>query len=366
MKVLVLAHANRTAGGRSVGLNLLAALGRRDRDVEVVPVLPTGCGYETMVEQASVRPIWFHQNGNPAKRLLFDAFVLPRHAKSLGVDAVLALGNVGLPRPPGPQAVLIHDAHYVYPRKHYGRMSLAETTRYIIQGLQIARCMSRCSVVYCQTPTMLRRVQQTYRRTDGVKLLPNCLPQGYGGADSRLPVPQQLVRYSGRFRLICLTRYYSHKNLEMIVETFRRYADRLREVTVFLTIPADQERQCNRLLRLAGQSGVDDRIVNLGTIEQSDVPHYFRNCDALLLPTLLESFSTTYLEAMHCGLPILTSDLDFAREVCGPAACTLTHGRRVPSWRRLPASAANPGFARNLPRRAASSCPAFTVTRGMT
>ena len=43
-------------------------------------------------------------------------------------------------------------------------------------------------------------------------------------------------------------------------------------------------------------------------------------CQALFLPTLLESFSVTYLEAMHFGVPVLTSDLDFARFVCGDAA----------------------------------------------
>jgi len=40
----------------------------------------------------------------------------------------------------------------------------------------------------------------------------------------------------------------------------------------------------------------------------------------MFLPTFLESFSGTYLEAMHFGLPILTSDLDFAHAVCGDAA----------------------------------------------
>jgi glycosyltransferase involved in cell wall biosynthesis len=40
----------------------------------------------------------------------------------------------------------------------------------------------------------------------------------------------------------------------------------------------------------------------------------------MLFPTLLESFSGTYIEAMHFGLPIITSDLDFAHTVCGDAA----------------------------------------------
>jgi glycosyltransferase involved in cell wall biosynthesis len=40
----------------------------------------------------------------------------------------------------------------------------------------------------------------------------------------------------------------------------------------------------------------------------------------MLFPTLLESLSATYLEAMQLDLPILTSNLDFAHEICGPAA----------------------------------------------
>ena len=40
----------------------------------------------------------------------------------------------------------------------------------------------------------------------------------------------------------------------------------------------------------------------------------------MILPTLLESFSATYIEAMFHGKTILTSDLDFARDVCGEAA----------------------------------------------
>ena len=38
------------------------------------------------------------------------------------------------------------------------------------------------------------------------------------------------------------------------------------------------------------------------------------------LPSLLESFSGTYVEAMFHGKTILTSDFDFARDVCAQAA----------------------------------------------
>ena len=50
------------------------------------------------------------------------------------------------------------------------------------------------------------------------------------------------------------------------------------------------------------------------------MPDIYSQCDALLMPTLLESFSIVYLEAMYYRLPILTSEMWFAKAVCGDAA----------------------------------------------
>ena len=42
--------------------------------------------------------------------------------------------------------------------------------------------------------------------------------------------------------------------------------------------------------------------------------------DAIILPSLIESYSLIFIEAMFFHKPIFTSDLDFAREVCKNAA----------------------------------------------
>ena len=46
----------------------------------------------------------------------------------------------------------------------------------------------------------------------------------------------------------------------------------------------------------------------------------YRTCDICFLPTLLETFSANYPEAMAIGLPIVTTDLGFAHDVCDDAA----------------------------------------------
>jgi len=55
-------------------------------------------------------------------------------------------------------------------------------------------------------------------------------------------------------------------------------------------------------------------------VDMSSVPALYASVDGMILPTLLESFSGTYVEAMHYGVPVFTSDRDFARDVCGDAA----------------------------------------------
>lgn len=320
LRLLVLAHANRAAGGRLVGINLLDALLHVDEPVEVQPILPTGCGYERIADAASLDAVWFRQNGSLARRLWFDFVSLPRQARAIEPDAIIALGNVGLLNPPVPQAVLIHDAHYVYPRRHYGRMSIIQHMRYFVQTQQLKHGIARSAIIYCQTPTMLRHLRERFGNSQGMKLMPNAIPAFSVGDNSVTSVPQRLRSYADRLRLICLSRYYPHKNLEGILDMFQTYRQDLRGVVVFLTMTSAQHSGARRLLARIDRLGLSDHIVNVGPIEQCEIPACFRACDALLFPTLMESFSATYLEAMSLGLPILTSDLDFARDVCGPAA----------------------------------------------
>jgi glycosyltransferase involved in cell wall biosynthesis len=74
------------------------------------------------------------------------------------------------------------------------------------------------------------------------------------------------------------------------------------------------------LLAKLQASECKSRVKNIGPVSSANLPEVYRNADALIHPTLLESYSRTYLEAMHFGLPILTSDRDFARHLCGEAA----------------------------------------------
>jgi glycosyltransferase involved in cell wall biosynthesis len=61
-------------------------------------------------------------------------------------------------------------------------------------------------------------------------------------------------------------------------------------------------------------------VKNVGPVKPEECPSLYQECDILLLPTLAECFSASYAEAMVMEKPITTTDLGFARSICGNAA----------------------------------------------
>jgi len=320
LRLLVLAHTNRSAGARSVAVNLLRVLATKPEEVELTAVVPVGCDYEQIAGVLSPHAIWFDQKGSYMKRFLFDRIMLPTYVRSTKPDVIVSLGSIGM-RDPGPaQVILVQDPHFVYPSAHYGRMTVLQHLRYFVQRRQVRHCLGRVATVYGQTQTMLKRASHTFRTGASTKLLPKAISSNVSSNLDDVSQPPEFAPFTSCFRLICLTRYYPHKNIERILQLFQRFKYKLKDVVVFITVAPDQHPGARRLLRRIDQCGLSERIINIGPVEQRRIPSLFRHCHALLLPTLMESFSAAYLEAMALNLPVLTSDLDFAREICGEGA----------------------------------------------
>ena len=112
------------------------------------------------------------------------------------------------------------------------------------------------------------------------------------------------------FKLITISSYYPHKNLE-IINSVINYIPKKYNVKFYLTLPQDiflkKFKDC-------------DQIVNLGPQYIGNCPALYYLSDAVFLPTLLETFSASYPEAMIMNKPIITSNLPFAKDICASSA----------------------------------------------
>jgi len=114
-------------------------------------------------------------------------------------------------------------------------------------------------------------------------------------------------------RLFSISSFYPHKNLEIIKDVVSELKKKSKlKFVFFLTISPVLYESKFRLFK--------ENIINLGPVPIELCPKIYKECDFLFLPSLVEIFTASYAEAMKMGKPILTSDLSFAHDICGPAA----------------------------------------------
>ena len=78
--------------------------------------------------------------------------------------------------------------------------------------------------------------------------------------------------------------------------------------------------ELEKILGEIGDQTLADRIVLTGYVVNTDLPAIYSQCSVFLYPSLRESFGIPMLEAMACGVPVITSNTSSMPEVSGDAA----------------------------------------------
>ena len=319
MKFVIEAAGLTVAGGKELALDLMSRLaGHTEHQFTfVVPDLPA---YKALSGSNTRTIVCKTGSGLVHRERLLNQEV-PKICRAEGADALLCLGNFAPRKRVCPTAVLLQNAWIVYGDP------VAESHRTLREHLITAygrhayRHLRRDVTIITQTPVMKDHLCKRYgigpRR---VAIIPNTLSlerlggnhdgDASGGNGSARP-----------FTFLCLAHCYAHKNIDILLDAVRRLRNYTgKPAKCLITVAPDQHPVARRLLELLGQDGLAGKIENIGPVPSDMLPQVYHRADALIFPTLLESFTRTYLEALYFGLPILTSDRDFARHLCQNAA----------------------------------------------
>jgi len=114
--------------------------------------------------------------------------------------------------------------------------------------------------------------------------------------------------------LLSITANYQHKNLSIIPAVISYLINKY---------PTFRFRFVLTLNRNEFKNVSDSHceyLLFLGRVSIYQCPNLYLQSDIMFMPTLLECFTATYPEAMKMEVPVLTSDLPFARDICADAA----------------------------------------------
>lgn len=152
---------------------------------------------------------------------------------------------------------------------------------------------------------------------DSIHVIPNTCGQHYFIKGQVAPDFQKLKK----IRLLCMSAYYTHKNLEIMPDIARYLYDETKRYKFeFVLTLSEKSDGYKNILQKAAQLGVEGSICNIGSVRVNDGPSVYKKCHIVFLPSLLETFSANYPEAMAMSRPIITTDLPHARSACKGAA----------------------------------------------
>ncbi len=318
MRITLLSHNLRVAGGLSVGKNITSLLPKLAPEFKYQVFIPEGAGYQKLDKTYDIE---YHEVPlGMLKRTVYESKELYSKVSQFKPDVIWALGNYGFVNPPCSQIILFHKPQLIYPSKHWAAEKKIAKFKNALLKRKLQKCLKNTQLVFCQTPVAQKRFAKEFDYSeDQIALLPNAVSEQVRSS-SQAKKLNECWGNTEWYNLFFLTKYYAHKNIESLIKIFKDKPKELKDVRCLLTVDETQHLNAKNFFKAREHLGLEDHIKIVGALGQDELAEYFTYADALYFPTFLESFSGTYLEAMYFGLPILTSDVDFARYICGDAA----------------------------------------------
>lgn len=124
------------------------------------------------------------------------------------------------------------------------------------------------------------------------------------------PIGPREDREPGLKRIVCLGRLVERKGVADVINALAVLED------TELIVAGGPDRaglatdpEARRLMQLAHDLGVGDRVVFRGRVERADVPPLLRSADAVVCYPWYEPFGIVPLEAMACGVPVVVAQV---------------------------------------------------------
>lgn len=262
---------------------------------------PSNFTFETVSDRPAQAVLSFKDQAKPLKEI----------EKKYCPDVVFTTSGPAYWRPKAKHLMGYNLGHYIYKDSPFFKnMSMKEKLYWMVKGKLIKYyTVNDANAYVVQTDDVKRRLKKwiggkkiyTVTNTFGVQFEEPVL------GNKLLPNYKH-----NELRLLVLSSYYKHKQLE-IINNIVDYFDEGESIKFVVTLP-------DEVFQYLFTQKAKDYIHNVGVIPPKDCPQLYSECQAVFLPTLLECFSATYVEAMKMKLPIITTNLSFAHSVCGQAA----------------------------------------------
>jgi glycosyltransferase involved in cell wall biosynthesis len=304
-----------------VALELIRYLQEIDHENEYVVFIAPDEDDSVLKETANFKIVKLDGGSYP----VWEQFALPKAAREAGCQILHCTSNTAPVNCKIPLVVTLHDI--IYMESSYAKILTGSATPYqkfgnVYRKMVVPKIVKKSQKIITVSHFEKNRIGEFF----GMKG-DNRLTAVYNGVSEHFkPVTDkaELKRVKEKYHLpdkyfFFLGNTDPKKNTKGTLKAFSDFIKRTGSEHRLVMLDYDRT-ELDKLLDEIGDKNLINRIVLTGYVVNTDLPSIYCQSDVFLYPSLRESFGIPMLEAMACGVPVITSNTSSMPEVAGTAA----------------------------------------------
>ena len=245
--------------------------------------------------------------------------LVPAALRRLGVDIFHGMDHVGIPLV-GRSCKYVVTVHDVIP------LILPETftpRHRLVVRMALARVRRKADLVVVPSHAVKRDVvRRVGLPEDRVVVTPEGCEPRFRPVRSAAALRDVAARYGLPARyVLAVGTLEPRKNLTTLLEAFARLRrDGEVHADLRLVLAGARGWLDEPIFATVRSLGLDDAVRFTGFVDDDDLPAVYSGAALFVFPSLHEGFGLPLLEAMACGVPVVTSNVSSLPEVAGDAA----------------------------------------------
>ena len=304
-----------------VALELIRNLQEIDHENEYVIFVKPDSDYKVLQQTPNFKIVQLKSGFYP----FWEQISLPKAARKAGCEILHCTSNTAPVNTQIPLVVTLHDIIYMessYLRILQGSGTLYQKIGNIYRRLVVPRILKTSRKIITVSHFEKNRIAQFFGISGD-----NRLTAVYNGVSEHFkPITDQieLDRVKTKYNLpehffFFLGNTDPKKNTKGALKAFSEFL-KISKSDIQLVMLDYDKGELEKLLEEIDDKTLIYRIVLTGYVVNTDLPAIYRLSEIFLYPSLRESFGIPMLEAMACGVPVITSNTSSMPEIAGDAA----------------------------------------------
>lgn len=323
MRILVNTLAHVGGGGITYLKNMLPRFAKSEQ--EYVILVPSD---RRLLQEPDADNIRFERVSLPVGvlpvRLLYEQFILPIRLEQWGIDVLFSPADLTPLLARKPTLLAIRNPNPYFSASQFGLdRPISRRLKFFVQRYLTKLSARKADHVFFvsdfskDVSNEFLEIPKSKVSTIHHGIDPTLFENPSPPTDDRL---RNLVEDQAPY-LLTVSTVTEHKNYETLLRAYAQLPNEMQdEIPLLIAGRTPSEEYYERLRAIINREGIEDNVFFLGGVEYENIPYLYSKALAYVLPSKLETFGHTLVEAMAANVPIIAAESTCIPEITKGAA----------------------------------------------